>query len=280
MLTLQLPTGIDENGQISKKRKLNGIGETSGGTKHSNGISNGQWEQGSYSEIKEISFSIPQRKKLTLELGNLPNQGLRATNPSTGESEFQIQWSGVQHIVCLPVPEKTQAQYNFCIFTNSAAEQVLWTVPGGVPKAGIVGSELLAGPEETYKDSLIRALNARLKYRRIKVVEPDEKEFVSQTVQAHRKGEKAVYVKGFRGSKDGTFDLHITFSSFRSLLSVFYVVSWSSVIMHFHSLTRLFAQRLHVMLSACQSVYLYFLPFVCGTCSSIRLATPLTRPLR
>ena len=199
----------DGYSQASKKRKLNGSGDANQSTKqeykHGNSVTNGHWEDGSYSTVKEISFSVPQRKKLTLEIGNLPTQGLRASNPSTGEPEFQIQWSNVQHVVCLPVPEKAQAQHNFCVFTNTPAEQVLWTVPGTVPKAGMIGSEVQFAPDETYKDILRRVLNERLRNRRTKVIEPDEKEFASQTVQAHRKGERAVHVKAFRGSKDGMF---------------------------------------------------------------------------
>ncbi len=204
---VQPPDNINEYNQASKKRKLNGHGDTSGEiqkeSKQGNGVSAGHWKNGSYSEIKEISFSVPQRKKLTLGLGNLPNQGLRASNPSTGETEFQVQWSDIQHVVCLPVPEKAQAQHNFCVFTNSTAEQALWTVPAQAPKAGILGSEIHVEPEETYKDILVRLLNERLKSIKARVIEPDEKQFVSQTVQAHRKGQKAVHVKAFRGSKDG-----------------------------------------------------------------------------
>ena len=210
--TLQSPTSTDGHAPVSKKRKLDGNGDTSQekeqDTKDGNGVNDGHWANGSYSVIKEIPFSVPQRKKLTLELGNQPNQGLRASNPSTGEPEFQVQWSDVRHVVCLPVPEKAQAQYNFCIFTNTSAEQVLWTVPRNVPKAGVLGSEIHVEAEETYKDILIRLLNERLKHRMGRVIEPDEKEFASQTVQAHKKGEKAVHVKAFRGSKDGVFARH------------------------------------------------------------------------
>ena len=80
---------------------------------------------------------------------------------------------------------------------------MLWTVLDVVPKSGILGDELKAHANETYKELLLKLLNERLKPLKRHVVEPDEKEFVSQTVQAYRKGEKAVHVKAFRGSKDG-----------------------------------------------------------------------------
>lgn len=120
-----------------------------------------------------------------------------------------------EHIICLPVPEKAQAQHSFCVFpfhgdgvaaseSNSAAEQMLWTVPVTAPKPGTIECGIHAEGEETYKTVLLRLLNERLKLIGKEVIEPNEKEFVSQTVQAYRKGEKAVHVKAFRGSKDGT----------------------------------------------------------------------------
>ena len=41
-----------------------------------------------------------------------------------------------------------------------------------------------------------------------KVQQPNEKDFVSQVIQGHRKGEKAYHVKAFRGSKDGKFSAY------------------------------------------------------------------------
>lgn len=113
------------------------------------------------------------------------------------------------------MPEKAQAQYSFCVFplhgdgvtvseSNSVAEQMLWTVPVTAPKPGTLECEIHAEEEETYKTVLLRLLNECLKRIGKEVIEPNEKEFVSQTVQTYRKGEKAVHVKAFRGSKDGT----------------------------------------------------------------------------
>lgn len=113
------------------------------------------------------------------------------------------------------MPEKAQAQYNFCVFplhgdgvtaseSSSAAEQMLWTVPITTPKPGTFEGEIHVEEEGSYKSVLLRLLNQRLKRIGKEVIEPNEKEFVSQTGQAYRKGEKAVHVKAFRGSKDGT----------------------------------------------------------------------------
>lgn len=81
---------------------------------------------------------------------------------------------------------------------------MLWTVPETAPKPGVLGAEIDVDAEDTYKTILLRLLNERLEPFKKRVIQPNEKEFASQSIQAHRKGEKAVHVKAFRGSKDGT----------------------------------------------------------------------------
>jgi hypothetical protein len=63
------------------------------------------------------------------------------------------------------------------------------------------------GEGVTYKSLLVNYMNKKLPPGRI-MEEPDEKLFVSGLVQNHRKGEKAVHVKAFRGSKDGQLYPH------------------------------------------------------------------------
>lgn len=82
----------------------------------------------------------------------------------------------------------------------AAVDAIVWTVPDG--PAEQASGQLATVEHGTYKALLTAALNARLS-RGIKLVEPNEREFASALVQAHRKGEKAMHVKGFRGSKDG-----------------------------------------------------------------------------
>lgn len=226
--------------QPPKKRKLDsGVS----GTEAQHDI----WNRGAYSTIKELSFTVPQRKKLNLDLGNATT-GLRAKNTTTDEVEFAIKWQDVAQIVCLPVPEKAQVQYNFCVFpingdgiTNaseagSVKEQMLWTVPNTAPKGGLFSDDVSHGPDETYKSIIIRLLNERLKQREghsVQIVEPDPTEFVSETAQPYKKGDKAVHVKAFRGNKDGFlfflptgifwgFKKPLIFFSFDSIDSVSY----------------------------------------------------------
>lgn len=84
--------------------------------------------------------------------------------------------------------------------------QIVWSVPATNPKPSVCNEEIQAAIDESYKDILIRIMNSRLgKYRKDikRVIEPSEREFVSELAQPHRKSEKAYHVKAFRGSKDG-----------------------------------------------------------------------------
>lgn len=121
--------------------------------------------------------------------------------------EFQTRWSDVSGVVCLPLPEKAQAQYNFCIFSTGhdgiASEQYVWTIPEAVPKDGSLEPEMIPQTNETYRLLMLRMINDVLKRYKKRAVEPSDHEFSSQVVQAHRKGEKAYHVKAFRGAKEG-----------------------------------------------------------------------------
>lgn len=181
--------------QPSKKRKL-----------ENQPVDTEAWDKENVCEVADVSFSVPQRKKLKMSINKSASAGLRATNAS-GMTEFGVNWNCVRDIVCLPVPEKAQAQYNFCILSAAtdglATDQTVWTVPDSVPKDGIFVGLTTSHPGETYRTLLITILNEALKHYKKRVIEPDRQEFASQVVQAHRRGEPAYHIKAFRGSKDG-----------------------------------------------------------------------------
>ena len=181
--------------QPSKKRKI-----------EHNSTDNEEWDKETVCEVVDVSFSIPQRKKLKLSINKSVSGGLRTINAS-GTTEFGVRWDRVRDIVCLPVPEKAQAQYNFCVLSattdGSATDQLVWTVPDSVPKDGTFAGLTTSQPGESYRALLITVLNEALKPYKKRVLEPNKQEFASQVVQAHRKGESAYHVKAFRGSKDG-----------------------------------------------------------------------------
>ena len=210
VVLLQRPDSNHHTENPSKKRKFengsNGMAQT-----------DSHWKSASYSTVKELSFTIPQRKKLTLEIGD-GTAGLRGQNPATGEVEFATKWEDIQHVICLPVPEKAQAQYNICIFPThgdgittasegiTVPDQILWTIPNTAPKVGICSDDINAASEEPFKSVMVKLLNERLKQKkgsRCRVIEPDESDFVSEAAQPYKTGQKAVHVRAFRGSKDG-----------------------------------------------------------------------------
>lgn len=79
----------------AKKRKLNASQSAAAGSSAEKIIFE-PWKDGSWSIVPEISFSIPQRKKLSLEIGFLPEQGLRARNTTSDEIEFGVRWKDIR----------------------------------------------------------------------------------------------------------------------------------------------------------------------------------------
>ncbi|KAI9852877.1 MAG: hypothetical protein M1838_004436 [Thelocarpon superellum] len=173
----------------------------------------------------DLSFTIP-RKKLRLEF---TTDGLVGRSPSfSAATECAVRWEDIEHVVCAPVPEKVQPQHNFCIFPRrtrpsgangikdgdgAEPDAIVWTVPEsallpttatGIEMQQSMINEGITG-EPTLRSLLIWLVNKQLRPLGSgkRVVEPSEAEFVSAIVQAHRKDEKAVHVKGFRGSKEG-----------------------------------------------------------------------------
>lgn len=210
-----------------KKRKLNN--DPLAGSINAISSSSAEWQPG-YHTVPDTSFLIPQRKKLTLEISPRADEGLRVRNANTGAVEFGVAWRDVHDVVCVPVPEKVQRQFAFCVFPaygdgvtsppagTSATEPMVWTVPDAVPKTVSLALARDGQESGSYKDYVRRLLDVGLGAAagagRKKVVEPDEREFASALVHAHRKGERAFHVCAFRGSKDGAcgFSLSLSFS--------------------------------------------------------------------
>ena len=160
-----------------------------------------------------MSFSVPQRKKLNLQVSaNRKSEGVRAVAPGSSDAEFGLPWSEVEHVLCLPVPEKAQAQRNFCVFPRggdgvatapagsgeggSPFETMVWTAPDTRPKGA-------AEDEATQAGKTVAALEKA----GWNPQQPDAKEFASEVPQPGRKGEKAYHVKAFKGSKDGEYTM-------------------------------------------------------------------------
>ncbi|KAJ5709958.1 hypothetical protein N7493_009550 [Penicillium malachiteum] len=185
--------------------------------------------------VKDVSFSMPQRKKLTLEV-TAGAKYLRARNQNTNQIEFGVPIDRIRHALSLPVPDKAQKQFNFCIIPEysdgvtppqagmSAFDCMVFTVLDGPAKTAFSGSgEQLAHNEGETLESLIRNIlnenlpnwpaperpkNAKLEKGESeealneKVVRPHRSIFLNKELMNTR-NEEAYHVKAFRGSKDG-----------------------------------------------------------------------------
>lgn len=158
-----------------------------------------------------VSFSIPQRKKFTLELIDKKDGGIRAVGAG-GAIEFAIASKDVDQVFCLPVPEKAKKQHNFIIIPvhgdgvdplpdnlkASPPEPVVWTFEEATGKNIVEGEDPGPAPlAEAIHHCLIQAGTSK------EVIFPDADEFSSAVPESHRKGEKAYHVKAHRGSKEG-----------------------------------------------------------------------------
>ncbi|KAG6000063.1 hypothetical protein E4U21_005987 [Claviceps maximensis] len=144
--------------------------------------------------VKEISVSVPQRKKFEL---CFTQSFIYARAPGT----------------TAPIPQISYAWQD--IGTNlvsksnpSLVEPLVFTVPATAPKEGILGgSEVAAAAavSDTFKSLFHWAFQRRLRAagNPIDVVSTDPSKFHSAVRQPQRPNEKAVHVSGFRGSKDG-----------------------------------------------------------------------------
>jgi len=164
-----------------------------------------------------VSFSMPQRKKFTLELIGKAEGGIRAVG-ATGNVEFTLAWKDVDQVFCLPVPEKAKKQHNFIIvplhgdgvnpvpeeLKGTVPEPVVWTFEEATGKNVVEGED--PGPAlmaEAIHHCLIEAGTGK------RVVFPHADEFASAIPESHRKGDKAYHVKAHRGSKEGMSRYHI-----------------------------------------------------------------------
>ncbi|KAK0849643.1 hypothetical protein LTR03_005061 [Friedmanniomyces endolithicus] len=165
-------------------------------------------------ECKDVSFQVPARKKLKLQLvadaNDKTRQEIRLQNQQSKAVDYSLPVEQIDQVFCLPVPEKQQRQWNFVIFPKPGAttangvpcEQVVFTM-SEVAATGATPSGQNITAQDTFITVTERELNALLQPQGKHVVTPNAAEFVSSIPQPQRKGEKAYHVKAHRGSKDG-----------------------------------------------------------------------------
>ncbi|EAQ87097.1 hypothetical protein CHGG_03716 [Chaetomium globosum CBS 148.51] len=177
-------------------------------------------------ELRDISVTAPQRKKYDLCFTKNFLYA-RASGTSVPVQGVVYPLKDIEHAFYLPVPDKSQAQYNYVLLprdsylptakqagANSGGglqplEPLVFTVPAAAPKPGSVVGPSSAAAEavsDTYSSLLHWALTTSMRSagnHSCQLVASDPKLFHSVARQPHRPNEKAVHVKAFRGSKDG-----------------------------------------------------------------------------
>lgn len=214
-----IPT-IDHEEPASKKRKLNGSLPSSAGDA---AAKQSQQPREVVLEARDISFSLPQRKKYHLGIAqygtdiNSPSTtfSIFIRTPATNEIELEVPLSDFAYALKLPVPEKTTKQYNFCLLPKtisaSASQQlqepVIWTVSHGPVKTlNIVSTSLseIASKQAGSDDQILdKALSFVLSRHNIELTQPSKDEFASAKPEPHHKNDTAYHVRAFRGSKEG-----------------------------------------------------------------------------
>ncbi|KAK3348181.1 hypothetical protein B0H65DRAFT_522867 [Neurospora tetraspora] len=180
-------------------------------------------------EIKDISISVPQRKKYDLCFTKNFLYA-RASGSPVPVQGIVYPWKDIEHAFYLPVPDKSQVQHNYVLLPRNSylpttksqqpadqqtqqatapLEPLVFTIPSTAPKPGTITgpSAAAAAPvSDSYATLFHWALTTSLRCagnHACELVSSDPKVFHSVARQAYRPQEKAVHVKAFRGSKDG-----------------------------------------------------------------------------
>ncbi|KAI0422561.1 hypothetical protein F5X98DRAFT_156438 [Xylaria grammica] len=168
-------------------------------------------------EIKDISVSIPQRKKFDLcfTAGHLYARTPGTQGPVPG---IIFPWKSIEYAFFLPVPEKSQVQHNYVLLPRnsyfpsqtaaSPVDPLVFTIPATAPKPGSIGgpnSNAASAVSDSYQTLFHWAINKCLQAggKQVQITTADPSKFHSVIRQSHRPKEQAVHVKAFRGSKDG-----------------------------------------------------------------------------
>ncbi|KAI1780932.1 Rtt106-domain-containing protein [Hypoxylon cercidicola] len=168
-------------------------------------------------EIKDISVSIPQRKKF--ELCFTPKHLFARTPNTTGPAPNMVwAWKDIEYAFYLPVPEKAQIQHNYIIFPRHSyspskpgtptVDPLVFTVSASAPKPGSIGgpnASAASAVSDSYSTLFHWAISKCLQAagNSVRIVAADPAKFHSKVRQPHRPKDPAVHVSAFRGSKDG-----------------------------------------------------------------------------
>ncbi|KAK0649607.1 hypothetical protein B0T16DRAFT_326771 [Cercophora newfieldiana] len=218
----RLSTTVDD-GPASKRRRVDiAQPKANGSSSQANGVDAAS--DPVLLEIKDISVSVPQRKKYDLVFTKNFLYA-RVSGTSAPVQGIVYPWRDIEHAFFVPVPDKSQAQHNYVLLPRNSylpttkqstteqqpppLEPLVFTVPATAPKPGSISGASAPAAEavsDSYSTLFDWALTTSLHTagnRKCQLVASDPKTFHSAARQAYRPNEKAVHVKAFRGSKDG-----------------------------------------------------------------------------
>ncbi|KAI1438951.1 hypothetical protein GGR50DRAFT_685032 [Xylaria sp. CBS 124048] len=216
----QLNSNTESSSEPAQKRRRVDVEPSQNGQSSDGALSSSADNVSSESvllEIKDISVSIPQRKKF--ELCFTANH-LYARVPGTqiAVPGTIYPWKNIDYCFYLPVPDKSQVQHNYVLLphnsyfpsqnNNPPVDPLVFTIPATAPKPGSIGgvnAEAASAVSDSYDTLFHWALNKCLQAggKKVQIVKADPNKFHSVIRQFHRPKEQAVHVKAFRGSKDG-----------------------------------------------------------------------------
>ncbi|KAI3323901.1 Rtt106-domain-containing protein [Xylariaceae sp. AK1471] len=168
-------------------------------------------------EIKDISVSIPQRKKFDLCF-TANHLYARVSGTKALVPGMIFPWKNIEYAFYLPVPEKSQVQHNYVLLPHNSyfpsqtvtttVDPLVFTIPATAPKPGSIGgpnASAASAVSDSYSTLFNWAINKCLQAgkNQVRIVAADPSKFHSVIRQPHRPKEQAVHVKAFRGSKDG-----------------------------------------------------------------------------
>lgn len=212
----------------TKKRKLDDSSSQAPTQAQTNGASSAALKSPqSVFSCKDVSFQIPVRKKLKLDLAadakNPNKQEIRLVNQTSNETEYVLRADQIEQAFCMAVPDKQARQTNFVLYpkVEEGVEPVVFALNEAAPVQGALTGCGAIEEGDTYASLTEKSLNRTLVLTGIKLVKPTDAEFASAIPQSHRKGEKGYHVRAHRGSKEGEKRPHALrfFSTKASLLT-------------------------------------------------------------
>ncbi|KAJ3178409.1 hypothetical protein HDU85_005207 [Gaertneriomyces sp. JEL0708] len=135
--------------------------------------------------LPDVSFSLPSRRKYTV---NLNRSSIQLINPKTQTTDASFAVSSIRHAFSVPTPNKAKDHYTFCLLVENG-DAVVFGLDDVVGKDTYLGVEKGGRVRDVVVSHLEKVLN-------VKVMKPDANLFRSML----KKGQ--LYLEGYSGVRD------------------------------------------------------------------------------